>query len=89
MVTSNWWGSSRLQEGFYEYGLSPFQQKLFTGFITEGGPKFIRRLGRQAMYIVPAGLFFYAMARYADAKYEFYNRKEYLMSEEAKKEHRP
>ncbi|KAJ3114521.1 ubiquinol--cytochrome-c reductase subunit 8 [Phlyctochytrium bullatum] len=79
-----WWGTQPKQVGFYEYGVSPFQQKLFVGFFTEGGAKFIKRTGKNALYILPPLFFFYSLASYADKKFEYYNRKEYLNSDEAK-----
>ncbi|KAJ3208002.1 hypothetical protein HDU67_007087 [Dinochytrium kinnereticum] len=78
------WGNHIKQVGFYEYGLSPFHQRLFAGFFTVGGKKFVGRMGKNLMYIVPPMLFFYSVASYADKKFEFYNRKEYLMSDAAK-----
>ncbi|KAI8849518.1 cytochrome b-c1 complex subunit 8 [Chytridium lagenaria] len=84
MGKGKWWGGHIQQVGFYEYGLSPFQQKLFAGFFTVGGKKFVGRMGKNLMYIVPPALLFYSIASYADKKFEYYNRKGILMSDAGK-----
>jgi hypothetical protein len=71
------------QVGFYEYGVSPFQLKTFKGFFQPGAFNLLKRTGRQALFILPPILTFYGVAVWANGKYEYYHRKEYLFSEEA------
>ncbi|KAJ3150686.1 hypothetical protein HK101_001948 [Irineochytrium annulatum] len=72
------WGDQVKQIGFYEYGLSPMQQKLFVGFFTTGAKKLAGRVGRLAMFAGPPFLLYYSLANWADKRYEYYNRKVYL-----------
>ncbi|TPX51629.1 hypothetical protein SeMB42_g00113 [Synchytrium endobioticum] len=83
-----WWGTPQeFQTGFYEYGVSPFQQKLFKGFLNPGLFKFASRATRWAIFVGPPCLFFYSLKGWADSKFEYYNRKVYLMSDAAKEHH--
>ncbi len=65
---TNKWGHLAHQSGFYEYGLSPFQTKAFKGFFQPGLSNFIKRTGRQAMFILPPMIAFYSLAKWADGK---------------------
>ncbi len=73
--------------GFYEYGLSPYQQKLFKGWFNPGLFKLAKKGARQAVFIGPPCALFYLLSKYAESKFEYYSRKEYLMSEEASGHH--
>ncbi|KAJ3155734.1 ubiquinol--cytochrome-c reductase subunit 8 [Geranomyces michiganensis] len=77
-----WWGNMSHQQGFYEYGLSPFHQKTMKGFFVPGIFKFAKRTGRQLMFIGPPALVFFTVKGWAEKKFEYYNRKAYLMSPE-------
>ncbi|KAJ3299267.1 hypothetical protein HK104_009483 [Borealophlyctis nickersoniae] len=79
--SSNWWGAPmQHQVGFYEYGISPFHLRAFKGFFNPGAFNFAKRMGRNLMFIGPAGLFYYSLYTWATKKFEYYNRKEYLNS---------
>ena len=73
-IQSHWfsttrWGSPQEYEvGFYEYGISPFQQKLFKGALNPGLFKFAGRATRWAMFLGPPFLFYYSLKGWADAK---------------------
>ncbi|KAI9350027.1 cytochrome b-c1 complex subunit 8 [Zopfochytrium polystomum] len=71
----NTWGHQSKQMGFYEYGLSPFQQKLFKGFFNPGASKLMKRTGRQLLFIGPPFVLFYGLASWADSKFEQNHRK--------------
>ncbi|KAJ3301116.1 ubiquinol--cytochrome-c reductase subunit 8, partial [Blyttiomyces sp. JEL0837] len=73
-----WWGNLSHQVGFYEYGVSPFQQRVFAGWLNPGASKLFFRTARQAAFIVPPMLFFYSLAKWADGKFEYYHRKVHL-----------
>ncbi|TPX34235.1 hypothetical protein SmJEL517_g03081 [Synchytrium microbalum] len=88
MGHGKWWGTPQVHtSGFYEYGVSPFQQKLFKGFLAPGIFKWASRWSRAALFIGPPFLFFYSLKQWADSKFEFYNRKVYLHSDAAKEHH--
>ncbi|KAJ3177955.1 hypothetical protein HDU85_005672 [Gaertneriomyces sp. JEL0708] len=78
-----WWGNMSHQNGFYEYGLSPFHTKTMKGFFVPGAKNFFRRHSRNAAFILPPAAAAYCVATWAEAKFEYYSRKEYLMSAEA------
>ncbi|KAI8807193.1 hypothetical protein BJ742DRAFT_337454 [Cladochytrium replicatum] len=76
-----WWGSPQVhQQGFYEYGVSPFHIKSFKGWMNPGLGKWAKTMGKHAMFIVPPMLFYLGLQDWAIKKYEYYNRKEYLNS---------
>ncbi|KAJ3021107.1 hypothetical protein HKX48_009202 [Thoreauomyces humboldtii] len=52
------------------------------GFLNPGLFKFAKRTGRQAMFILPPALVFVYVKSWAEKKFEYYNRKEYLLSAE-------
>ncbi|KAJ3126681.1 hypothetical protein HK098_007287 [Nowakowskiella sp. JEL0407] len=71
-----WWGTPQLKQvGFYEYGVSPFQQKLFKGFFNPGLFKFAKKYGKQAVVVLPPALFYLWLSQWADAQYEANHRK--------------
>ncbi|KAI8826889.1 uncharacterized protein EV422DRAFT_562953 [Fimicolochytrium jonesii] len=57
------------------------------GFFNPGAFRLFKRLGRQALFIGPPALAFFYVKDWADAKFEHYNRKAYLLSPEHKHEH--
>jgi hypothetical protein len=70
------------QVGFYEYGVSPFQLKTFHGFLNPGAFNYFKKMSRQAMFIFPPLTAYWLLSSWADSKFEYYHRKEYLLSEE-------
>jgi hypothetical protein len=60
------------QNGFYEYGISPYQLKPFKGFLNPGFPEFLKRTGRQLLFIAPPMVIFYSAAKWADKKVMFF-----------------
>ncbi|TPX68553.1 hypothetical protein SpCBS45565_g02997 [Spizellomyces sp. 'palustris'] len=52
------------------------------GFFNPGAFKLFKRTSRQAMFIAPPALVFFWVKGWADKKFEYYNRKEYLLSPE-------
>ncbi|KAI9090811.1 cytochrome b-c1 complex subunit 8 [Phlyctochytrium arcticum] len=77
-----WWGNLSRQNGFYEYGLSPFQIRTMKGFFNPGAFNLMKRTTRQAIFIGPPALVFFAVKSWADKKFEYFNRKEFLLSPE-------
>lgn len=63
------------QNGFYEYGVSPYLQKSFKGFFNPGAFKLLKRTARQATFIGPPFLFFYFLSVWADGEFERHHRK--------------
>ncbi|KAJ2999478.1 hypothetical protein HDV02_002791 [Globomyces sp. JEL0801] len=51
--------------------------------LTPGFGNWIKRTARQAVFIAPPLAFYYYLHIWADKKYEYYNRKEYLRTVEA------
>ncbi|EGF77178.1 hypothetical protein BATDEDRAFT_92010 [Batrachochytrium dendrobatidis JAM81] len=71
-----WWGSPMSRQvGFYEYGVSPYHLKPLKGVINPGATLFLKRTGKQLLYIAPPVAFFYSIAVWADNKYEYNCRK--------------
>ncbi|KAJ3313832.1 hypothetical protein HDV04_001393 [Boothiomyces sp. JEL0838] len=68
--------------GFYSYGVSPYQLKAFKGFLVPGFPQYVARTARQLVFILPPAIFFWQLAGWAKAKEEYYHRKVYLLSDE-------
>ena len=54
------------QNGFYEYGVSPYQLRPFAGFFSPGAANLARRTGGQLAFILPPALFFYYLAGWSD-----------------------
>jgi hypothetical protein len=54
--------------GFYEYGVSPYQLKTFKGFINPGFPHWVKRTARQLIFIGPPFLFYYQLSQWAVKK---------------------
>ncbi|KAL3897187.1 MAG: hypothetical protein SGCHY_003586 [Lobulomycetales sp.] len=79
------WGKFGIKQvGFYEYGTSPFHMRPFKGFLQPGLFKFARRMATHAPFILPPMAAYYALAVWADKKFEYYNRKVYLESPEGR-----
>jgi hypothetical protein len=71
-INNRWWGSPMgNQNGFYEYGISPYQLKPFKGMLNPGLPQFLKRTGRQLLFIGPPLVFFYSVGKWADKKVFF------------------
>ena len=69
----SWWGTPLAkQNGFYEYGVSPYQLKTFKGMINPGLPQYVIRTGKQLAFIVPPMVAFYLLAKWADKKVDIY-----------------
>ncbi|KAJ3388277.1 hypothetical protein HDU92_001573 [Lobulomyces angularis] len=77
-----WGNQGSHQIGFYEYGISPFHLKPFKGFFNPGAFNFFKRNSRNLAYIAPPFLALSFAVDWADKKFEYYNRKEYLLSPE-------
>ncbi|KAJ3047554.1 hypothetical protein HK097_011439 [Rhizophlyctis rosea] len=75
---AGWWGNQSHQTGFYEYGVSPFHLKPFKGFFNPGAFKWFKRHSRLALFWGPPTLFYFSVKNWAEKKFEYYNRKEYL-----------
>ena len=56
--------------------------KLFKGFLNPGISKWAKIWGKKALLFVPIIAGFYSTAVWADKKFEYYNRKAYLMHKE-------
>lgn len=59
------------QNGFYEYGVSPYQLKTFKGMLNPGLPQYILRTAKQLVFVAPPLIGFYSLAKWADAKVNF------------------
>ena len=57
--------------GFYEYGVSPYQLKPFKGFLNPGFPQFMARTSRQLLFVGPPLVAYYVLAKWADSKVTF------------------
>jgi hypothetical protein len=54
--------------GYFEYGVSPYQLKPFKGMLNPGFPQYLARTGKQLLFIGPPLIFYYSLAKWADAK---------------------
>jgi ubiquinol-cytochrome c reductase subunit 8 len=61
-----WWGTFGPKvKGIVTYSLSPFEQKAFRGFFSEGIPELYRRFADQSLTIIPIALFTYGVYTWA------------------------
>ena len=54
--------------GFYEYGVSPYQLKAFNGFLNPGLPQYLARTARQLVFVGPPLVGYYLLSKWADSK---------------------
>ena len=57
------------------YSRSPFEQRAFAGFFSEGGPNLLRRFNSQVFYILPGFLSFVYIFYWMENRFYEVNRK--------------
>ena len=89
---SYWWGAFGPKvKGLVTYSLSPFEQKAFYGFFSQGIPELYRRVTDQSFTIIPIALFTYGVYSWAKKDHEQRLRKDVKyyerLAEEASRQH--